>query len=212
MITLHTWNTPNGQKPAILLEELGLDYDIVRVDIGAGAQDTPAFRALSPNGKIPALIDGDVTLFESGAILLHLAQKHAAFLPEGGQARADALAWTFWQVGGLGPMIGQWGHFLMAPENLPYAIERFLAETLRLYSVLEARLGAQPYLAGDTYSIADMMSFPWAKGGLSYLEGAAADRLPPLPATRRWIAEIEARPAVARAAARLAAPRQEDAA
>lgn len=212
MITLHTWNTPNGQKPAILLDELGLEYEIALVDIGAGEQSAAPFKSLNPNGKIPALQDADVTVFESGAILLHLAETHGRFLPETGQARADALAWTFWQVGGLGPMIGQWGHFLMADETLPYAIERYLAETIRLFEVLEARLAAEPYLAGDTYSIADMMSFPWAKGGLQYLDSAAADRLQPLPATRRWIAEIEARPAVSRAMARLAKARKREAA
>lgn len=212
MITLHTWNTPNGQKPAIALEELGLPYDIALVDIGAGAQNAPAFRDLSPNGKIPALVDGDVTLFESGAILLHLAQTHGRFLPEDPQARADALAWTFWQVGGLGPMIGQWGHFLMAKEPQPYAIERFLAEVLRLLEVLETRLQAQTYLAGAEYSIADMMTFPWVRGGLNYLERAAADRLPPLTATRTWMAGIEARPAVQRALKRIAGAAAEKAA
>lgn len=204
MIALYTWNTPNGQKPAILLEELSLAYETKPVDIGAGEQHEAAFRAISPNGKIPALVDGDVSVFESGAILFYLAEQHGRFVPEGGQARADALAWTFWQVGGLGPMIGQWGHFLSADERLPYAIERYLSETLRLYGVLEARLTATVHLAGHDYSIADMMVFPWATGGLGYLESAAADRLPPLPATRKWIAGIEARPAVTRAMERLA--------
>lgn len=205
MIELHTWDTPNGQKPAILLEELGLEYEVRAVDIGAGAQDAPAFRAISPNGKIPALIDGETTLFESGAILLHLALRHDRFLPVDDQGRADALAWTFWQVGGLGPMIGQWGHFLMADGEHDYARERYLAETLRLYDVLETRLDAAAYLAGVDYSIADMMTFPWAKGGLGFLEKAAADRLPPLPMTRAWVSSIEGRPAVERALARVGA-------
>ncbi|WP_299414776.1 glutathione S-transferase N-terminal domain-containing protein [uncultured Sulfitobacter sp.] len=203
MIKLHTWNTPNGQKPAILLEELGLEYDVLPINIGAGVQHNADFRALSPNGKIPALQDDGITLFESGAIILHLAEKHGAFLPADGQARADALAWTFWQVGGLGPMIGQWGHFQMAPEKLPYAIERYLAETLRLFDVLEKRLAEQPYLAGGMYSVADIMTFPWAKGGLQFLDGAVADRLTPLAHTRRWIQQIDTRPAVVRALARL---------
>ncbi|KIT18232.1 glutathione S-transferase family protein [Jannaschia aquimarina] len=205
MIVLYAWDTPNGQKPAILLEELGVDYDLRAVDIGKGAQDDPAFRAISPNGKIPALVDGDVTLFESGAILLHLAVNHGRFLPTNGQARADALAWTFWQVGGLGPMIGQWGHFLMADGDHTYARERYLAETLRLYGVLEGRLAKAKNLAGPDYSIADMMVFPWAKGGLGFLEKAAADRLPDLPATRAWIERIAGRPAVAQALERMAA-------
>lgn len=196
MRTLYTWNTPNGQKPAILMEELGLTYEIMPIDIGKEAQNAEAFLKLNPNAKIPAFVDDDVTLFESGAILLHLAEQNGQFLPPERQARADVLAWTFWQVGGLGPMIGQWGHFLMAEEKIPYATERYLAETIRLFEVLETRLTEAKYLAGDTYSIADMMSFPWAKGGLQYLEQAAADRLPDLPQTRRWIAEIDARPAV----------------
>ncbi len=205
MIVLHAWDTPNGQKPAILLEELSLDYDLRAVDIGKGAQDAPAFRAISPNGKIPAMEDGDVTLFESGAILLHLAVNHGRFLPTSGQARADALAWTFWQVGGLGPMIGQWGHFQMADGDHDYAQERYLAETLRLYGVLEGRLAEAENLAGADYSIADMMVLPWAKGGLGFLENAAADRLPDLPATRAWIDRIAGRSAVARALERMAA-------
>lgn len=203
MMVLHAWDTPNGQKPAILLEELGRDYDLRAVDITKGEQDGPAFRAISPNGKIPALEDGGVTLFESGAILVHLAVRCGRFLPTNGQERADALAWTFWQVGGLGPMIGQWGHFLMADGDHAYAQERFLAETLRLFDVLEGRLEKSPNLAGADYSIADMMVFPWAKGGLGYLQNAAADRLPPLSATRAWIDRIADRPAVARALERM---------
>ncbi len=203
MRTLYTWNTPNGQKPAILLEELGLTYDIKPVNIGNGDQNKADFLRLNPNAKIPALLEDETTLFESGAILLHLAEKNGKFLARDGQGHADVLAWTFWQVGGLGPMIGQWGHFLMAEEKLPYAIERYLAETIRLFEVLETRLTDATYLAGDAYSIADMMSFPWAKGGLQYLENAAADRLPDLTQTRRWIAEIDARPAVIAALSKL---------
>ncbi|MFK7792747.1 MAG: glutathione S-transferase N-terminal domain-containing protein [Devosiaceae bacterium] len=203
MITLHTWNTPNGQKPAIMLEELGLTYDVVMVDIGKGDQHQPGFRKLSPNSKIPALVDGDVTLFESGAILMHLAEKHGQFLPTQGQARADALAWTFWQVGGLGPMMGQWGHFLRAEEKVPYAIERYLAESIRLLEVMEERLSANAHLAGNDYTIADMMIFPWLKGGYQFLSKATSDRLPALTATRAWIDTIDARPAVQAGLARL---------
>lgn len=204
MLTLHTWDTPNGQKPAILLEELGLTYDLVMVDISKGDQHQPAFRAISPNGKIPALVDGDLTLFESGAILMHLAQKHGGFLPVAEKARADALVWTFWQVGGLGPMIGQWGHFSRAPEKIPYAIERYLAESIRLLEVLEERLAANAFLAGEEYSIADMMSYPWVKGGYQFLNKASPDRLPPLAATRAWVETIDARPAVQHAMQRVA--------
>ena len=205
MPTLYTWDTPNGQKPMIMLEELGLAYDLELIDIGKGAQHAEAFRAVSPNGKIPALVDGGVRVFESGAILLHLAENHGAFLPASGQARADALAWTFWQVGGLGPMIGQWGHFSRASEVVPYAIERYLAESVRLLEVLEARLARNAYLAGEAYTIADMMSYPWVKGGYQFLAKASADRLPPLAATHAWLASIDARPAVQAAMARLQA-------
>lgn len=203
MLTLHTWNTPNGQKPAIMLEELGLSYDVVMVDIGKGEQHEAGFRAISPNGKIPALVDGDQTMFESGAILMHLAEKYGQFLPTSGQARTDALVWTFWQVGGLGPMIGQWGHFSRLEEKHPYAIERYLAESIRLLEVMEERLAGNAYLAGEDYTIADMMSFPWVKGGYKFLSTASPDRLPPLEATRAWVETIDARPAVQTALARL---------
>jgi len=203
MTTLYAWNTPNGQKPAILLEELGLAYDVVPVDIGQGAQNAKAFLKVSPNAKIPALKDDDLSLFESGAILLHLAETHDQFLPQTGQARADTLAWSFWQVGGLGPMIGQWGHFLTADEELPYAIERYLTETIRLFTVLEHRLADSAYLGGAAYTIADMMSFPWARGGLIYLDRSAPERLPDLRHTRAWVSELEQRPAVQRAFAKL---------
>ncbi|WP_299165535.1 glutathione S-transferase N-terminal domain-containing protein [uncultured Tateyamaria sp.] len=203
MTTLYAWNTPNGQKPAVMLEELGVPYDLVPINIERGEQTDPAFLKVNPNAKIPALTDASVSLFESGAILMHLAEKHGRFLPEGGQSRADTLAWSFWQVGGLGPMIGQWGHFLMLDEKLPTAIERYLAETLRLFTVLEGRLAASAHLGGADYTIADMMVFPWARGGLIYLDRAAADRLPDLPHTCAWVAQIEARPAVKRAFAKL---------
>ena len=205
MITLYTWTTPNGQKPAILLEELGLSYEIEPINIGAGQQRSESYSRINPNQKIPALRDGELTVFESGAILVHLGESHGRFLAPQGQARLDALAWTFWQAGGLGPMIGQWGHFLNAQEKLPYAIERYLSETLRHFEVLEQRLSSVPFLAGEEYSIADIMAYPWAKGGLAGLERAAADRLPELPATRAWIDQIASRPAVTGALERLAA-------
>ena len=203
MLTLYAWNTPNGQKPAILLEELGLTYDLVMVDIGKGDQHTDDFRAISPNSKIPALVDGEQTMFESGAILMHLAEKHGRFLPMSGQARIETLVWTFWQVGGLGPMIGQWGHFSRAEEKIPYAIERYLAESIRLLEVMEAQLSKNAFLAGDEYTIADMMSFPWVKGGYQFINKASPDRLPPLTATRAWVETIDARPAVQAALKRL---------
>lgn len=196
MLTLHTWNTPNGLKPAILLEELGLEYEVALVDISKGDQHQPAFRHISPNGKIPALVDGDITLFESGAILMHLAEKHGQFLPVSGPERAEALAWTFWQTGGLGPIFGQWGHFHNLPETHDYALERYLTESIRLLEVLEKQLADNAYVAGDSYSIADMMIFPWIKGGYRLLQNAPQDRLPELAATRAWTAKIADRPAV----------------
>ncbi|MEM6712578.1 MAG: glutathione S-transferase N-terminal domain-containing protein [Pseudomonadota bacterium] len=202
-ITLYTWNTPNGKKPAILLEELSLTYELVMINIGKGDQRTPEFRALNPNGKIPALVDEDVTLFESGAILVHLAQKHGAFLPQDPQARAHALSWTFWQVGGLGPMMGQWGYFTRIDEEVPHAIERYLAESIRLLEVVEARLQENEYLAGTDYSIADMMVYPWIVSGYRLIDNAPASRVPPLSALREWAKRIGERPAVQAANARL---------
>lgn len=203
MLTLHTWNTPNGLKPAILLEELGLDYEVAMVDIGKGDQHQPAFRTISPNGKVPALVDGDVTLFESGAILIHLAEKHGQFLPAAGSERAETLAWTFWQVGGLGPIFGQWGHFHNLEQKQDYAIERYLAESIRLLEVMDKQLAGNAYVAGDAYTIADMMIFPWIKGGYRLLQNAPQERLPQLDATRAWMAKIAERTAVKGAIARM---------
>lgn len=206
MKTLYTWNTPNGQKPAILLEELGLSYDLIPVNITNAEQFEKKFVEINPNSKIPAYVDGDTILFESGAILQHLADEHGRFIAPGGPERASVLSWCYWQVGGLGPMVGQWAHFALAGEKLPYAIDRYLTESVRLFQVLETRLGDVPFLAGGSYSIADMMSFPWAKGGLMYLRNesnGAVDQLPSFPNVDRWIEEIDARPAVQAAFARL---------
>lgn len=196
---LHSWNTPNGKKPVILLEELDAGYQLHPVNISAGDQNEHEFLKISPNGKIPALVDGDLKIFESGAIAMHLAEKFGQFLPSKGQSRIDALAWTFWQVGGLGPMIGQWGHFLNADGDHAYALERYLSETLRLFDVLDQRLGEHEYLAGQEYTIADIMCWPWAEGGLSFLDKAAGDRTPTATNVRRWIGEISMRPSVIRA-------------
>jgi GST-like protein len=203
MITLHTWTTPNGRKVSIALEEMGLPYDVKPVNIGANEQFDPAFLAISPNNKIPALVDpdapgGPVTLFESGAILIHLAERTGRFLPASGAARASTLEWLFWQVGGVGPMFGQLGYFAVrAPEKVPAAIERFREETLRLLGVLEKRLGAVPYLAGE-YSIADMATYPWIAAAMSLMRPALGEAAAHLPAIDRWVAEIAARPAVQR--------------
>lgn len=195
MIKLFTWTTPNGIKPLILLEELGLDYETQWVNIGKGDQHEPAFLAVNPNGKIPALQDDGLTVFESGAILIHLAEKHGRFLPPSGQPRLDALEWLFFQVGGVGPMFGQLGHFKNAKEQVPYALDRYKKESERLYGVLEERLSHVEYLAG-AYGIADMATWGWA-GAHAHI---GVD-LAPFPNVKKWLARVGDRPAVKKAAA-----------
>ncbi|HWU79029.1 MAG TPA: glutathione S-transferase N-terminal domain-containing protein, partial [Caulobacter sp.] len=191
MIDLYTWTTPNGRKIPIALEELGLDYRVHPVDIGQNQQFAPDFLAFSPNNKIPAIVDHDApngpqSVFESGAILVYLAEKTGKLLAAAGPVRVAALEWTFWQVGGLGPMAGQLGYFaLRAPEPAELAIDRFADEVLRLLGVMESRLERVGYLAGDDYSIADIASFPWTVAALEALEKIQPDR-PPLPAVRAW--------------------------
>lgn len=199
MIHLYTWKTPNGRKPAIALEELGLEYVVHPVNIGADEQFAPAFLAISPNNKIPALVDDEagVTLFESGAILEYLADKSGRLLPPGGPARYTALEWLYWQVGGVGPMFGQLGYFAnRAPEKLPLAIGRYVDESARLLDVLEKRLAVSTYLGGDDYGIADIATYPWVMA----LMASAKDVLPDIragrPSVARWIGAIHARPAV----------------
>lgn len=198
MIDLHTWTTPNGEKPIIMLEECGLDYDLHLVDISSGQQKNSDFLAINPNGKIPAIVDDGVRVFESGAILVYLAEKTGRFLPPSGQDRAEALSWTFFQVGGTGPMIGQWHHFQSAaPEKIPYAIERYAQESIRLLSILYERLKDREHLAGD-YSIADIINYSWAVAGLKGLE--VRDRFPALSG---WADQIGEREAVVRGLSRL---------
>src|SRR5262245_36135068 len=168
MIDLHYWTTPNGHKVTMALEEMGLAYKITPVRIGAGDQFKPEFLRIAPNNRIPAIIDDDppgggapVSIFESGAILLYLAEKTGRFIPADLRGRTDVLQWLFWQMAGLGPMAGQNGHFsIYAPEKIPYAIDRYVKETNRLYGVLNKRLADRPFIAGD-YSIADMACYPW---------------------------------------------------
>jgi GST-like protein len=201
MIDLYYCATPNGLKMTLFLEESGLAYRIIPVDIGKGEQFKPAFLAISPNNKIPAMIDHDpkegtapVTLFESGAMLLYLAEKIGRFIPADIQGRAEVLKWLFWQVGGLGPMAGQIGHFnVYAPQKVPYAIERYTRETNRLYGVLDRRLAGREFLAG-AYSIADMACYPWIVPHKGH--GQNLDEFPNL---KRWFAAIAARPATIRA-------------
>lgn len=201
MISFYTWTTPNARKVSILLEELGLAYQVNPVHLGKGEQFQPAFLAISPNNKVPALVD-DATgtaLFESGAILTYLAEQYGGFLPPSGPARYQALAWLHWQVGGLGPTLGQLAYFeKMASEKNPAASARFLAEADRLLIVLDKRLADQPYLAGADYSIADMAVYPWVITAINMLGEVIGPRMDTKPALRRWLDVIGARPAVQR--------------
>jgi GST-like protein len=198
MIDVHYWPTPNGHKVTIFLEETGTPYRIVPVNIGAGDQFKPAFLRISPNNRMPAIVDDDpagggapVSVFESGAILVYLAEKTGRFLPRDLRGRVEVLQWLFWQVGGLGPMAGQNHHFRQyAPEKLPYAIDRYVNETARLYAVLDKRLADREFIAGE-YSIADMAAYPWV---VSH-ERQGQD-LADFPHLRRWFEAIKARPAV----------------
>ena len=205
MINLYYWPTPNGHKITMFLEEAGLDYQIVPVDIAKGEQFKPDFLAISPNNRMPAIIDqapldgGEpISVFESGAILVYLAEKTGQLLPNDIRGRKAALEWLFWQVGGLGPMAGQNHHFSRyAPEKLPYAIERYVKETNRLYGVLDRRLTAQAYLAGPEYSIADVAAYPWIVPWQ-----LQSQDLTLFPALARWFEKIAARPGTVRAYAR----------
>jgi GST-like protein len=200
MIELQYWPTPNGLKIKLFLEESGLPYRPVLVDIGKGEQFRPEFLAISPNNRIPAIVDHEpagggapLSLFESGAILLYLAEKTGRFIPKDVRGRAQVLQWLFWQVGGLGPMAGQNGHFSRyAPEKIPYAIERYTKETNRLYGVLDRQLARSEYVAGD-YSIADMACYPWIVP-----HEAHGQRLEDFPQLERWFNTIRNRPATRR--------------
>ena len=201
MIDLYYWGTPNGLKLKLFMEESGLPHRIVPVDIGKGEQFKPDFLKVSPNNKIPALVDHDppgggapVSLFESGAMLLYLAEKTGRFMPADVRGRAEVLQWLFWQVGGLGPMAGQNGHFVVyAPEKIPYAMDRYRNEVNRLYGVLNRRLEGRDYVAGD-YSIADMAIYPWIVPHAPH--GQDLDDFPNL---KHWFETIKARPATVRA-------------
>ena len=205
MIDLYYWPTPNGHKITLMLEETGQPYRLVPVNIGAGDQFTPDFLAISPNNKMPAIVDHAPTdggppqsVFESGAILLYLADKTGQLMPGSRRDRIAALEWLFWQVGGLGPMSGQMGHFsVYAPEPIPYAMERYDSEVRRLHRVMDKRLAQYPWLAGEHYSVADIAAWPWID--------VYAKRPPDFdafPHLARWHREIAARPATVRAMAR----------
>jgi GST-like protein len=197
-LKIYSWATPNGQKVHILLEELGIPYELHPVNIFQGEQMTEDFRAVNPNRRIPAMVDedaegGPLRVFESGAMLLYLATKHAAFLPADPAGRWEAIAWLMWQMGGLGPMLGQGQHFhTYASEKHPYSIERYTNEGHRLLGVMERRLADHEYLAGS-YSIADMACFPWVR-----IHKLANLSLEQLPNVRRWYGAIRSRPAVER--------------
>jgi GST-like protein len=200
MIDVYSWATPNGHKVHIMLEECGLPYRVHAVNIGAGEQFDPAFLAISPNNKIPAIVDSDgpdgqpISLFESGAILLYLAAKTGRFLPEDVRGRYEVLQWLMFQMGGVGPMLGQAHHFrIYAPEKLPYAVDRYTNEARRLYGVMDKRLAKSKYLGGNSYSIADIAVFPWLRSwknqGIDWAD---------YPLLKGWFDEIAARPAVMR--------------
>jgi GST-like protein len=201
MIDLYYWTTPNGHKITIFLEETGLKYLIVPVNISVGDQFKPEFLAISPNNRMPAIIDHDpagsgkpISVFESGAILLYLAEKTGKFLPRDLRGRYEVIQWVFWQMGGLGPMAGQNSHFsAYAPEKIPYAIERYVKETNRLYGVLDKRLADRAFMAGD-YSIADMATYPWIVPHERH-----GQKLENFPRLKRWFESIQNRPATMRA-------------
>jgi len=200
MIEVFTWATPNGHKVHIMLEECGLPYNAVPVNIGAGQQFEPDFLAVSPNNKIPALTDPEgpdgrpISLFESGAILIYLAAKTGKFLPRSDRERFEVLQWVMFQMGGVGPMLGQVHHFrLYAPEKIPYAIDRYTNEGKRLYGVIDKRLSQSPWLGGNDYSIADIATFPWLRNWKN--QGIEMAEYPHL---EKWFNTIAARPAVQR--------------
>ncbi|BAQ72983.1 MULTISPECIES: glutathione binding-like protein [Pseudomonas] len=202
MIDLYYWTTPNGHKITLFLEEAGLPYTLHPVNIGLGEQFKPEFLKIAPNNRIPAIVDPQpadggqpLSLFESGAILLYLAEKTGQFLPQDLRGRQETLQWLFWQMGGLGPMAGQNHHFShAAPEKVPYAIKRYVDETARLYGVLDRRLADRAFVAGSTYSIADMAIYPWIA---SYKK--QSQKLEDFPHLHRWFNSIQARPATERA-------------
>jgi len=205
MIDLHYWTTPNGHKITLFLEETGIRYRIVPVNIGKGDQFKPEFLAIAPNNRIPAIVDhapvdggAPISVFESGAILLYLAEKTGQLLPDDLRGRTEAITWLFWQMAGLGPMAGQNGHFThAAPDRIPYAIDRYQRETARLFAVLDKRLNGRDYVAGagrGVYSIADIASYPWVKNHARLNQSLAN-----FPDIAAWLDRIAARPATARA-------------
>ena len=202
MIQLYTWKTPNGRKPAIMLEEVGLPYQVHAVDLTADQQFSPSFLAISLNNKIPAIVDEDEgrepqTLFESGAILSYLAEKSGQLLPPSGPARWRVYEWLYWSIGGLGPMLGQLNFFAVrSSDKAPLAIDRFRKEGERLLGVLETRLSAQPFIGGETYSIADVASYPWVEEARTAMAEPLGEVFAASPAILDWLTRVGERPAV----------------
>jgi GST-like protein len=198
MIQLYTWGTPNGKKVSIMLEEVGLPYEVHPINLGKGEQMTPEYLAINPNNKIPTIIDSDgpggqpLKLFESGAILMYLAEKTGKFWPQDMRKRYEVIQWLMFQMGGVGPMFGQANYFFRLAEKVPYAIERFHKEALRLYGVLDKELAERAYLAGE-YSIADIATYPWV--GRHEIHQV---KLEQFPNVKRWFDTISTRPAVQR--------------
>lgn len=201
MIDLYYWPTPNGHKITLFLEEAKMAYRLRPVNIGKGEQFAPDFLKISPNNRMPAIVDhhpvddgAPITVFESGAILLYLAGKSGKFIPKDLRGQVDCLQWLMWQMGGLGPMLGQNHHFNhYAPEKIPYAIERYVKETSRLYGVLNKRLKGRKFICGDQYTIADMACYPWI------LPDRQGQNMADFPELARWHASIKARPATTKA-------------
>jgi len=198
MIQLYTWDTPNGKKVSIMLEEIGLPYEVHPVNLRQGEQMKPEYLAINPNNKIPAIIDTDgpggkpFTLFESGAILMYLAEKTGKLWPQDLRKRYEVIQWLMFQMGGVGPIFGQANFFFRLQEKVPYAIERFRKEALRLYNVLDKELGQREYLAGE-YSIADIATYPWV-----WRHEVHQVKLEEFPNVKRWFDALSARPAVKR--------------
>ena len=209
-IELHTWNTPNGRKISVALEEMGLPYKVFPINISKGEQMAPEFLAISPNNKIPAIVDPDgpdgkpLSLFESGAILLYLAAKTGRLLPKDVRGKYEVLEWLMFQMGGVGPMLGQAHHFrIYAPERIPYAVDRYTNEAKRLYGVMNKRLAKSKYIGGPEYGIADIAIFPWLRSWKN--QGIDWNDFPHL---RGWFDEVSARPAVKRGVEVLASLRR----
>lgn len=199
MIDLYTWTTPNGRKISVMLEECGFEYSVHPINIGAGEQFKPEFVKICPNSKVPAIVDHEagVSIFESGAILVHLAEKTGRLLPTENPARAKVLEWLFWQMANVGPMFGQVNHFVnQAKEKIPYAIDRYLTESARLIKVLDDQLARNEYMARGDYSIADIATYPWLAVGFNAIKGLKADVVGEGANVARWLATVGARPEV----------------